>query len=116
MANNNQLINEAIEELQVSGETELAVQVIEAWTNGELLTFGEWKKKGYSVIKGQKSMFSCNLWKKLSKAEMEKEKKRLEEKAKLEGTTPKKPSSFVKTKCCFFLPTQVQPIKKEVAV
>ena len=116
MANNNQLVSEAIEALQVSGEMELAHEVTEAFVNGELLTFAEWKKKGYSVIKGEKTKFSCKLWKKLSKSELEKEKKRLEEKAKQEGTTPKKPSSFVMTKCCFFLPSQVEEIKKKKAI
>ena len=116
MANNHQLINEAIEALQMSGESELAYEVADAFANGELLTFQEWKKKGYSVRKGEKSKFSCKLWKKLSKTELEKEKKRLEEKAKEEGTKPKKPSSFVMTKCCFFLPCQVEPLKKKVAI
>ena len=117
MANNHQLVSEAIEALQVNGEMELAYEVSEAFVNGQLLTFAEWKKKGYSVIKGQKSKFSCKLWKKLSKSELEKEKKRLEEKAKLEGKEKAtKPSSFVKTKCCFFLPSQVESINKGVAV
>ncbi len=117
MATNNQLISEAIEALQVSGESELAIEVMEAWSNGELLTFGEWKKKGYSVRKGEKTKFSCKLWKKLSKAELEKEKKKLEEKAKLEGKEKaQKPSSFVMTKCCFFLPSQVETIKKKKAM
>lgn len=117
MANNHQLVSEAIEALQVSGEHELAHEVTEAFVNGQLLTFAEWKKKGYSVRKGEKTKFSCKLWKKLSKSELEKEKKRLEEKAKLEGKEKAtKPSSFVMTKCCFFLPSQVESIKKEIAI
>ena len=28
-----------------------------------LFTFQEWKKRGYSVIKGQKAFISTNLWK-----------------------------------------------------
>ena len=116
MANNIQLINEQIEELMAMGYTDLAEEVSEAFQNGMLLTYAEWKKKGYQVQKGQKCKFSCKLWKKLSKAEMEKEKKRLEEKAKEEGTKPKKPSSFVMTKCSFFLPSQVEAIQKKVAI
>lgn len=116
MANNTQLIAEAIDELQVSGEIELAEEVTQAHMEGNLLTFAEWKRKGFSVQKGQKAKFSCKLWKKLSQAELEKEKKRLEEKAKQEGKKPTKPKSFVMTTCHFFLPSQVEEVKKKVAI
>ena len=111
MATNKQLIAESIEFLCMQGESELAEMVVEAFHNDELLTFAEWKKKGYSVHKGEKSMFSCNLWKKVIPS-----KKKEAETIENEGEKkPKKKSGFVMTKCCFFLPSQVELIKKEVA-
>ena len=110
MANNAQLLAEAV---SVLGSDE----VFEAYQNGQLLTFAEWKKLGYSVKKGAKSTFSCSLWKKLSKAELEKAKEKLIEQAKQEGKDkPSKPKTFVMTKCCFFLPSQVEPIQVKKAV
>ena len=116
MANNVQLIGEAIEELNLIGEVELAIEVTQAWSQGNLLTYAEWKKKGFQVQKGQKAKFSCKLWKKKTKAELEKEKKKLEDEAKAKGEKPKKPSQFVMTKCSFFLPSQVEYIQNEVAI
>ena len=110
MANNQQLLAEAVA-LSESDE------IFEAYQNGGLLTFAEWKKLGYSIKKGEKSSFSCSLWKKLSKAELEKATKKLEEKAKQEGKEKaSKPKSFVMTKCCFFLPSQVEEIQVKKAV
>lgn len=110
MANNQELLTEAVSLSESDA-------VIEAFENGELLTFAEWKKQGYQVKKGEKSQFACNLWKKLSKAELEKAQKKLEEKAKEEGKEKaSKPKSFVMTKCCFFLPSQVEKIQVKKAV
>ena len=40
--------------------------------NGQnLFTFQEWKKRGYSVIKGQKAFISTNLWKPVTKKDKE---------------------------------------------
>ena len=36
-----------------------------------LFTFQEWKKRGYSVIKGQKAFISTNLWKPVMKKDKE---------------------------------------------
>ena len=36
-----------------------------------LNTFQEWKKRGYSVIKGQKAFISTNLWKPVVKKDKE---------------------------------------------
>jgi hypothetical protein len=36
-----------------------------------LFTFQEWKKRGYSVIKGQKAFISTNLWKPVVKKDKE---------------------------------------------
>ena len=33
------------------------------YTGDNLKTFAEWKKAGYTVIKGQKAFISTNLWK-----------------------------------------------------
>lgn len=112
MANNATLLALAIEGLEEGNEA-----IIEAFESDSLLTFAEWKRKGFSVRKGEKSQFSCSLWKKLSKAEMEKQMEKLKALAKKEGKEkPKKPSSFVMTKCNFFLPHQVEAIKAKKAV
>ena len=118
MANNQELLAEAIQFMELEKGFEHYVdEIFEAYQQGQLLTFAEWKKLGYSVKKGQKSPFSCKLWKKLSKAELEKAKKKLEEKAKAEGKEKaEKPKQFVMTKCCFFLPSQVEKIQMKKAV
>lgn len=37
------------------------------YDGSNLLTFGEWKKKGYVPRKGEKAFLSTKLWKKVSK-------------------------------------------------
>lgn len=107
MATNVELLAEAV---MVIGGNEHAESIVEAWENGELLTFAEWKKRGYSVVKGQKSVFSCDLWKKVTKKDKEEADKEAEKEATTDGEKPKKYSNFVKKKCCFFLPSQVEKI------
>ena len=41
------------------------------YTGENLFTFQEWKKRGYSVIKGQKAFISTNLWKPVTKKDKE---------------------------------------------
>ena len=39
------------------------------YTGDNLKTFAEWKKAGYTVIKGQKAFISTNLWKQVIKTD-----------------------------------------------
>ncbi len=85
MANNQELLAMAVQEMNLEkGFEHYAESIFEAYQNGELLTFAEWKKRGYSVKKGEKSVFQCKLWKKLSKKEVEEFDKKFPQLKKLE--------------------------------
>ena len=65
--------------------------------NGQnLFTFQEWKKRGYSVIKGQKAFISTNLWKPVTKKDKE---------------TGKTENIMIMTKASLFSADQVKKIE-----
>lgn len=37
---------------------------------GDALTYQVWKKRGYRVRKGEHARFSCKIWKRISKVEL----------------------------------------------
>lgn len=65
----------------------------------ELLSFNEWKKAGYIVVKGQKAKHKLLLWKKVEKTD------------KKTGEIEKK---FIKKSTALFEPSQVKKIEKDV--
>ena len=118
MATNLQILSETIEVLY--SQDAISEEVIEAFHNGELLTYAEWKKRGFQVKKGSKSPFSCKLWKKVNnKAPKANEEvaEASEAKESEEAQTPadkaKKSKGFVMTKCSFFTPSQVEKVSKK---
>lgn len=62
-----------------------------------LLTFLEWKKRGYSVKKGEKAFISTNLWKPVTKKDKE---------------TGKESRIMIMTKASLFTVDQVELLKK----
>ena len=66
------------------------------YTGENLFTFQEWKKRGYSVIKGQKAFISTNLWKPVVKKDKE---------------TGKTENIMIMTKASLFTSEQVKKIE-----
>lgn len=71
-------------------------------------TFAGWKKKGFSVKKGAKAVFTTRIWKPKTKAEIEKEKAEAEE-----NDEPALINRFKFVPASYFLQEQVE--RKEVA-
>ncbi len=83
------------ETIQMEGKLEL----VESYLNNELLTFAEWKRRGYKVNKGEKAVLKAALWK---KGEKKKKDKKNEE---------KKESYFFTKVSALFTKNQVSKIK-----
>lgn len=71
------------------------------WDGENLFTFLEWKKRGYSVQKGQKAFLSVGLWKKVDRKTKNEEG---------EETTEK---GFIKKTSHLFTIEQVAPIEEK---
>lgn len=115
VATNLQILSETIEVLY--SQDAVSEEVIEAFHNGELLTYAEWKKRGFQVKKGAKSPFSCKLWKKVNnkgpKATEEAVEAKESEEAQTSPDEAKKSKGFIMTKCSFFVPSQVEKASKK---
>ncbi len=72
-----------------------------------LFTFAEWKKRGYSVKKGEKAKMMCYIWK------MKREKTTVHQKSGDDVEVDEK--NFYKVKAYFFMPDQVEKIEKKAA-
>lgn len=70
-------------------------------------TFAEWKRLGYSVMKGQKASLVCNLWKYTDKPG----KAAKEAAAQAGKDAPETDPHFYMTRSCLFNRLQVEKIK-----
>lgn len=82
-----------INTIALEGKSEL----VDFLLKDELLSFAEWKRKGYKVNKGQKAVLKAPLWKKVKKKEVK------------EG---EKDHYFVTRETSLFTSKQVSPIKE----
>lgn len=91
---NVELISETLQTQGKEGE-----RLYNYFLNNQLLTFSEWKKQGYSVIKGEKASFKCDIWKRVKNKKYNKDNK------------GEKEYTYIKKVAHFFTIEQVKPIQ-----